>query len=114
MRASQFFISTQKEAPIDAELISHKLIRFCIPFFMLILLPINISLIGQGSVYIIILVGQVMFYSLAIIGWAQEVILKDKSHFSFVYHFIVIQSSILLGWYRFIKGKRQVVWNPRN
>jgi len=96
------------------ELISHKLIRFSIPFLLLALIALNCYLFNYGLEYQVIFVGQVLFYLMAIIGFIMEKRGVKNNTLNFVYHFIIIQTSVFLGWCSFFAGKKQVTWNPRN
>lgn len=93
------------------ELISHKLIRLSVPFFMLILIPLNLILAGEGLVYNLILSAQLVFYCLALIGLYEEYTARNKSKLSFVYHFVMVQVAIFIGWCKYLSGKNQVTWN---
>ena len=93
------------------ELISHKLIRLSAPFFLLILIPLNLILAGEGLVYNLILSAQLVFYCLALIGLYEEYTGRSKSKLSFVYHFVMVQVAIFIGWCEYLSGKNQVTWN---
>jgi len=96
------------------EMISHKLLRFTVPIFMIFLLLINILISSESELYYILLICQIGFYALGAVGYLFEKIAGKQSKLSIITHFILVQLSILLGWIGFISGKKQVIWKPRN
>ena len=96
------------------ELLSHKLIRLSIPFFLISLVPLNIILLQQSLLYSFIFMVQVLFYLVALYGFFQDRLSNKTNITTFVYHFILIQLSILIGWINYFLGKKQVTLNPGN
>jgi cellulose synthase/poly-beta-1,6-N-acetylglucosamine synthase-like glycosyltransferase len=95
------------------ELISHKLLKLCVPFFMLFLLPLNVILLGKRPVYTVTFAVQIASYGLCLIRlWLDR---SGKRHliFSFLYHFIMVNASILVGWSKFLVGQKSIMWNPQ-
>ena len=53
--------------------VSHRVLRWTLaPLFLLMLLPINVSLFNAGVLYQSILFAQILFYACAIAGWHFE------------------------------------------
>lgn len=93
------------------ELFSHKIIRLGAPFFMAALLPLNMLLFGEGWLYKAFLAGQALFYSGALAGMVLEK--KGRSSgLGFIYHFVMVNLSMLFGWLKFLAGEKQVMWQP--
>jgi glycosyltransferase involved in cell wall biosynthesis len=93
------------------QLICHKLLRWFVPFFMIIALTTNLVLALGSHFYLLLLVCQLLFYSLAVIVHARvlasrSVILKIPSYF------LIVNLAIVLAWWRFVKGERIVMWTP--
>lgn len=59
---------------------SHKIIRWFLPFFLLILLISNLLLLGQGLFYQYLAVGQSSFYLTACLGYVGYLLSKQKKH----------------------------------
>jgi cellulose synthase/poly-beta-1,6-N-acetylglucosamine synthase-like glycosyltransferase len=95
------------------ELISHKLLKLCVPFFMLSLLPLNVLLLGKGPVYSVTLAVQIASYGLCLISLWQDRTGKGHMIFGFLYHFIMVNVSILVGWSKFLTGQKSIMWNPQ-
>jgi len=89
------------------KLISHKYIRLSTPLFMLALIPLNLFLLGKGNQFVFLMIAQVIFYGVAIVGSKIEL-------FKSFHHFVLVQIAILYGWYLYLRGENMVTWNPRN
>lgn len=88
------------------KIFSHKFIRLSVPFFMALLIPVNLVIIDIGWVYQLAFFSQLLFYFLCILG-------VKITRFTLFTHFILIQFSISYGWFLFLTGKNIVTWSPR-
>ncbi len=95
------------------EVISHKLLKLSAPFFILALLPLNIFLLARGGVYYATLFAQIACYGLCLIRLWRDRDGKKHAIFGFLYHFIMVNVSILVGWTKFLFGQKSVIWNPQ-
>jgi cellulose synthase/poly-beta-1,6-N-acetylglucosamine synthase-like glycosyltransferase len=95
------------------ELISHKLIKFMVPFLLVIIFVLNIVILGwQGGIYLITFSAQILFYFLGFLGNLQDnvkFLSKINAHCK---TFILVNAAILLGWLRYIQGKTYTTWQP--
>ncbi len=90
---------------------SHKVMRWLVPWFMILLLIYSVML-GQDSwLYFLILCLQIMFYLLSIIGYLSAAAQK-KTIFKVPYFFITVNIAIAHASLAFIFGKRITVWAP--
>ncbi len=92
--------------------ISHRVLRWTLaPFSLLILLIANVFLALDGNtLYTTILVMQIAFYALALLGWYFEN-KRIKVKVLFVpYYFFIMNLCVYLGLFRFLKGKQSVSW----
>lgn len=88
---------------------SHKVIRWFVPFLMIVILSVNI-LLAHTLLYKYLLIGQVLFYFGAVIGY---LINKTRIHnriFSLLYYFVAMNLALLGGFLRFVTGRQQVTW----
>lgn len=92
------------------QIISHKLIRLSVPFFMLVLFPLNLVLLGDGTMYEALFTGQCAFYFVALAGFFKERSGGKGGATILIYHFVMVNASILLGWIKFLSGDKQVTW----
>ncbi len=95
------------------EVVSHKLLKLSAPFFILSLLPLNILLLDRGRGYYAILFAQIVCYGLCLIRLLRDRDEKKHALFGFMYHFIMVNVSILVGWTKFLSGNKSVMWNPQ-
>ena len=92
--------------------ISHRVLRWTLtPLALIVLLIVNIPLALNGNLFFVLtFMGQVAFYTAALVGYLLE---KQKLKFKvfFIpYYFCVMNYSVYLGFFRFIKGSQSVVW----
>jgi len=85
-----------------------------VPFFMLMLIPLNLLMIDKG-VYKLILGLQIIFYAAAFIGvfirGKKVGIFKLIAKLCFVpYVFCLLNFAALAGFYRFIGAKQGIAW----
>ncbi len=94
------------------ELFSHKLCRFLVPLFLIIMLVSNLSLSSQNSFYLMILIGQIMFYTSA--GFAkniERIPLMSRS-FAASHAFVMVNLAIFTAWVRYFQGATFTTWSP--
>jgi biofilm PGA synthesis N-glycosyltransferase PgaC len=101
-------------SPIAIQFFSHKFLRVMVPFFMIILFPLNFILIDQGA-YKLIFALQLIFYIAAFIGalarGQKYVIFKPIVKLCYVpYVFCLLNFAALAGFYRFIGAKQDTAW----
>jgi cellulose synthase/poly-beta-1,6-N-acetylglucosamine synthase-like glycosyltransferase len=86
---------------------SHKVLRWVAPFFMITALVANVMLL-PSLVFAVLLALQLTFYLLAIIGSMMR--RRKFILFSAPHYFVVINLSLLLGFFRFVTGTQQAAW----
>ncbi len=94
------------------ELMSHKVVKFLVPFFMGILLVTNISLLSLGIEYFLALLLQIITYLLA---WMYHKGLGFKGISragSLCHSFVTVNLAIFGGWLKFLKGDTYTTWSP--
>lgn len=86
---------------------SHKVLRWCIPLFMLSLLVSNIFLFNQGVFYKATLTAQFALYLFALSGY---VLKAGTVFFRLPYYFVSLNIALLFGFAKFILGKQSAAW----
>jgi cellulose synthase/poly-beta-1,6-N-acetylglucosamine synthase-like glycosyltransferase len=92
------------------QFLCHKLLRWCVPVFLLLTFVAN-SMLLSNRLYILLFVLQFEFYCMALLGClfpkaGSTPVLK-------VPKFIVISNfAILLAWIKFTKGEKMTIWQP--
>lgn len=90
-------------------LVSHKLLRWLAPEFLISLLLVNLFLLGNRF-YWVTMGLQVMFYGAAVAGLAR--VGTGKSFFGMPYYFCLINYCALAGFARFLMGGSVPTWDP--
>ncbi|MDP2923098.1 MAG: glycosyltransferase family 2 protein [Candidatus Omnitrophota bacterium] len=89
--------------------ISHKLFRLLVPFFMAALLISNIFLLFHSSLFAFLLVLQIIFYLANFYGYA----ISERYKFStgkYLFYFGLSNYAILMGIIQCIRGQKVVTW----
>lgn len=94
---------------ISVALISHKLLRWCVPFFLLGIFLYNIFLLDI-IIYQILFISQLFFCAIAIMGYF--FILKgSKGKILFIpFYFCLLNIAALIAWAKFLCGIRIANW----
>jgi hypothetical protein len=97
---------------ISFELISHKIFRYLVPFFLIAILLTNILLIPESVFYRTVLTLQSIFYLLAILSFSGISGIEHKLWGKIPLYFVSVNYSIVVAWYKYLTGTRQEIWNP--
>ncbi len=102
-----------KDFLLTFQYVSHRVLRWSISAFALpIILLLNILIVvnQHHSFYNLLLIAQISFYALAIIGWVLEN-QKIRLKLLFVpYYFLMMNYAVFAGFGRWIKGKQASTW----
>jgi len=92
------------------QLISHKILRWLIPFFFILILVSNIFLLNN-IFYLIIFISQILFYLLALVGYIQEKRKKKINQIiNLVYYFCMVNLAALIGVIKGLFGSQKPTW----
>src|SRR5690606_21831 len=93
------------------QVISHKLMRWLVPWFLLGLLLTSFLLAEQSYFYSLALAAQLAFYGIAI---AAHFVggLRSSGPVRLVYFFVQVNAAIFDASCRFLSGRRMTVWKP--
>jgi poly-beta-1,6-N-acetyl-D-glucosamine synthase len=104
-------------------LFSHKLLRPLTPVFMVLTLVTNLvaflfpndgnPLALNGLLGVVLLLGQIAFYVLSLLGWLAE---KQGRHLKLLnvpYYFTSSNLAALVGMWRWLRGTQKVTWQKR-
>lgn len=100
----------------SVELLSHKFFRHLVPFFLIPLFLSNAVLAFSGPpVFRILFAGQVLFYGLALAGFAlRGTRLGRAKPFTVPYYFCLVNAAAFLGVLSILRGRRLRAWTPRS
>lgn len=94
------------------ELISHKVLRYAVPFLMMVLLATSIMLAGSSAFYAFLVAVQAAFYVLAFAGWMMERAGKRLSLLAMPLYFMLANLASVLAFYKFLRGETYTRWEP--
>ena len=90
---------------------SHKILRWLVPWFLLLLLSVNIAIYHIHWVYRTSLVLQIIFYGLAAAGFLVKP-LRNMSAVKLSFFFVQANMAIVHATVVFLLGKRMTTWEP--
>lgn len=95
--------------PLGFMFLSHKVLRWLTPFFLIFTLVASIVLSSQGTLFVIALVLQLLLLLTVLmdryLGMAQK-------HIRFISHFYMMNLALLVGFIRFTRGIKSSIWQP--
>jgi cellulose synthase/poly-beta-1,6-N-acetylglucosamine synthase-like glycosyltransferase len=96
------------------EVLSHKVVRHMIPFFLIPLFFASIALARVSPFYVVALAGQIAVYALALLGAA----LRDTRAgywkvFSVPYYFCFVNAAAFVGLVKLMTGQGTKAWSTR-
>jgi len=92
-------------------LLSHKLVRWLVPFMLIAAILSNLALADRGG-YGVLLALQIGFYALAALAYRGVAGLQDTAPGRVALFFVMVNAAILVAWIRYLKGERQELWTP--
>jgi len=93
------------------QLLCHKLLRWAVPFFLILALVSNIALIHGPFIYSVLLLLQIALYSFGILGLLSPK-MQDMILVKIPMYFLAVNVSILFAWWRYLSGQRITTWTP--
>lgn len=99
----------------SVELLSHKLVRHFIPFFLIPLFISNAFLLNESWFYMLTMAGQLLVYALALAGAALREKPAGRSRILTVpYFFCFVNAAALLGILSIFRGRKLDAWTTRS
>ena len=103
-----------KKPVLSFQYISHRVLRWTVvPFLMILALVLNILIVAQGNsglVYQLLLVAQIGFYGISLLGWFLESRQIKIKIFFIPYYFCMMNYAVIRGIMRYSTGKQSAVW----
>jgi len=93
------------------QVIGHKLMRWAVPWFQVLLFIMSLLLAGKGGVYSLALVLQCLFYGVVLMGYINPE-LRSRGYVRIPYFFVQVNIAIAHATVWFLGGKRMTVWSP--
>lgn len=94
------------------QLVSHKVLRYLVPVFLIAILVASALLAPQSIFYTVALVAQLGFYAAAAVAWALEHTGVRSPVLALPQYFMVANIASLIACYKFLRGERYARWEP--
>ncbi len=94
------------------ELISHKVLRYAVPFILLTLFAASVILTGSSVFYTSAMAVQSLFYTLALAGWLMERAGRRLTLLAMPLYFVLANLASVLAFYKFLRGETYTRWDP--
>ncbi len=94
------------------ELISHKLLRYLVPIFLILILVASFILARISGAFLLLFLIQAGFYAIAIFALLLERKGFKAGFLSIPLYFVIANLASVLGFYKFLKGERYTNWEP--
>lgn len=101
-----------KSGSYAIELLSHKVLRYCVPIMLFVVLLSSIYLSFGSQFFSIILTLQVLFYLGSLSGWLLERLGLRSSVLVIPLYFVLANLASVIAFYRFVRGDRFATWEP--
>lgn len=88
---------------------SHKLIRWLVPFMLVVLFVSNVFATG-APFYDAFMALQGAFYCLVVLGWLLSLMGVRLGLVTYAYYFVVIHMGLLVGFFKFLTGRQPAAW----
>ncbi len=89
---------------------SHKIIRWCSPVMLLLILLTNIILFNTAAFFEYLLYLQIVFYLIAGIGYLLSRMDIKLFPFNLCFYFVLINNALLVGIYRYLTKQQKSHW----
>jgi len=93
------------------EVFSHKIMRWLVPWFMMLLLASTLAVYQGHLFFTLLLIAQLAFYAVALLGYFLPA-LRENTIFKLPFFFIQVNFAIADAGVRFLMGKRITMWEP--
>jgi len=106
------FLNVFRYGLFSYQYLCHKLLRWSVPFWLVVLFCSTSLLCLKGWPYAVALAAQILFYGLAFWGAKGDGRWSDNTLLRIPVYFVTVNSSVLVAWWRYIRGQRIVAWSP--
>ncbi len=112
MSRLRYLLNPLRYGMLSFQYVSHRVLRWTLtPFFLPVILVCNAFLAWQGAAfYAMTMVGQFLFYALAVAGHLLRKRRVPIRGFFLPYYFTVMNLSVYAGLARYLSGQQSVIW----
>ncbi len=94
------------------ELLSHKVMRYLVPVFLMLVFISTAWLAPRSWFFAALLVGQLLFYTAAALGWLLERAGLRFKPLALAHYFVLANLASVIAFYKFVRGERYARWEP--
>jgi len=94
------------------QLLSHKVLRYAVPFFLIAILATSGILVRYSMLYLIVFVSQLGCYLGALVSWMLERAGVHSRMLALPQYFVLSNLAALIACYQFLRGERYAHWEP--
>jgi cellulose synthase/poly-beta-1,6-N-acetylglucosamine synthase-like glycosyltransferase len=94
------------------QLISHKLLRYLVPVFLLLIFISSAALAPHSLFFALIALAQICFYAAAGLSWLMESAGRRNRLLALPQYFVLANLASLIAFYKFLRGERYARWEP--
>jgi cellulose synthase/poly-beta-1,6-N-acetylglucosamine synthase-like glycosyltransferase len=94
---------------VSFQLTSHKILRWMVPFFLMIAFAANLALLDRPF-YAATMGMQLSFYAAALVGWVLDVAGKRNKILFLPLYFCIVNLAAVVAAVKFLAGKQVVTW----
>ena len=94
------------------QLLSHKVMRYLVPFFLLALLAASATLASDFLFYRMLLACQLAGYACGAVAWLLDRMGKRSRLLALPQYFLLANVASLVAIYKFLRGERYARWEP--
>jgi cellulose synthase/poly-beta-1,6-N-acetylglucosamine synthase-like glycosyltransferase len=94
------------------QMISHKVLRYAVPFFLLAALMSNLALVSGSVFYRNAFIIQAALYLSALLGWLFDRAGLKLKPLALPYYFVLTNAASLVAFLKFMQGDAHIVWEP--
>lgn len=94
------------------ELLSHKVMRYMVPVFLLLILVSSILLAINSTIYFAILLAQIVCYVFALGGYLLQRLGVHAKLLALPHYFLLANLAATVAFYKFLRGERYARWEP--
>mgnify|MGYP000218173819 CR=1 FL=1 len=93
------------------QVFGHKLMRWAVPWFQILLLAVSLGLAGKAGIYLIALLVQLAFYGFVMMGLLAPS-MREYALIKIPYFFVQVNLAVAHATLKFLSGQRMTVWAP--
>ena len=108
-RALADFLRVPMSATTRLAFVSHKVLRWTLPFVMIALIAANACLLSR-PLYQVTMAGQLLFYGWAMLGFLSRGRGKALPGALLAYFLVAMNAAFLVGFFKFVTGHREAAW----